>query len=110
MIELLFSYGTLQQQKVQLELFGRILKGSKDVLNGYTVDLIEIHDEDFLSTGENNQQKIAIPTGNENDRIEGIAFEVTPEELLLADQYEPPEYRRIKVVLESQTSSWLYAK
>jgi hypothetical protein len=28
MKEYLFSYGTLQKEKVQLDLFGRILKGS----------------------------------------------------------------------------------
>ncbi len=32
MPELLFSYGTLQLEKVRLETFGRILKGSPDVL------------------------------------------------------------------------------
>jgi hypothetical protein len=110
MMEQLFSYGTLQQQKVQLELFGRVLKGSRDVLNGYAVNMIEIRDEDFLSNAETNQQKIAIHTGNQNDKIEGTVFEVTYEELLLADQYEPVEYRRIEIVLESQTSAWLYAK
>jgi len=34
MQELLFSYGTLQKEKVQMELFGRLLTGSNDVLEG----------------------------------------------------------------------------
>lgn len=32
MTELLFSYGTLQLEKVQLESFGRVLKGTKDAM------------------------------------------------------------------------------
>lgn len=34
MNEYLFSYGTLQLEKVQIESFGKILKGPKDTLQG----------------------------------------------------------------------------
>lgn len=37
-MENLFSYGTLQKEKVQLETFGRKLDGNKDTLIGYEVD------------------------------------------------------------------------
>ena len=47
-MEYLFSYGTLQQKNVQLENFGRILKGSKDVLQKYIVKELEIADEHVL--------------------------------------------------------------
>ena len=40
----LFSYGTLQTQRVQLETFGRILQGEKDCLPGYDVSMLEITD------------------------------------------------------------------
>ncbi|MDE4940393.1 gamma-glutamylcyclotransferase, partial [Francisella tularensis subsp. holarctica] len=33
-MELLFSYGTLQQEEVQLTVFGRKLVGQKDSLKG----------------------------------------------------------------------------
>jgi len=33
-IHLLFSYGTLQLEKVQLENYGRLLKGERDKLIG----------------------------------------------------------------------------
>lgn len=107
--EYLFSYGTLQKEKVQIELFGRTLEGSKDTLRGYKASPIEIKDEAFLSKGEQKNQLIAIISKDKNDSIEGTALEVTEEELLLGDKYEPNDYKRIKVVLESGKEAWIYA-
>ena len=45
MQENLFSYGTLQLQSVQLNIFGRILEGVPDVLTGYKITLVKIEDE-----------------------------------------------------------------
>lgn len=45
---LLFSYGTLQLEQVQLETFGRLLKGEKDILEGYKLTMIEIMDAEVL--------------------------------------------------------------
>jgi gamma-glutamylcyclotransferase (GGCT)/AIG2-like uncharacterized protein YtfP len=108
MNELLFSYGTLQKTTVQLQLFGRVLKGSADTLQGYTVSTIEIKDEKFLSAGEDAYQQTLVPSNNSNDRIEGIVFEITEEELLLSDQYEPSNYKRHKVKLQSGKQAWIY--
>jgi gamma-glutamylcyclotransferase (GGCT)/AIG2-like uncharacterized protein YtfP len=108
MKELLFSYGTLQKEKVQMELFGRLLQGTKDVLEVYKISFIEIKDEAFLSKGEDKQQRTLIPSNNKADRIEGSVFEISEEELLLADKYEPANYKRIKVMLRSGKQAWIY--
>ena len=109
MKEYLFSYGTLQKDKTQLDLFGRLLKGSKDVLKGYKILPIEIRDEVFLSKGEDRLQKIAVATKNTGDSIGGTVFEVTADDLLFADKYEPADYLRVKVKLESGIDAWVYA-
>jgi hypothetical protein len=44
MKEYLFSYGTLQKEKVQSDLFGRLLTGTKDILRGYKTSSIKITD------------------------------------------------------------------
>jgi gamma-glutamylcyclotransferase (GGCT)/AIG2-like uncharacterized protein YtfP len=108
MNEYLFSYGTLQKEKVQIDLFGRILQGSGDTLRGYSVSVIEIKDESFLSKGEEKFQQTAIISKNKKDSIKGTVFEITGEELFLADKYEPDNYKRIKVVLESGKEAWIY--
>jgi gamma-glutamylcyclotransferase (GGCT)/AIG2-like uncharacterized protein YtfP len=104
----LFSYGTLQKEKVQLKLFGRIFHGSPDTLNGYKISEIEIKDETFLSKGEEKLQLTAIVSKDRNDQIKGTVFEITEQELLLADQYEPANYKRIKIVLASGKEAWIY--
>lgn len=107
MKECLFSYGTLQKEKVQQEVFGRILAGSADVLRGYKVSAIEITDQAFLSKGEARFQKTLIQS-NDNDTVDGMALEITSEELLIADKYEPANYKRIKAVLASGRKAWIY--
>ncbi|MDP4261172.1 MAG: gamma-glutamylcyclotransferase family protein [Bacteroidota bacterium] len=109
MKEYLFSYGTLQKEKVQIKLFGRILQGAKDTLGGYKVSPIEIKDESFLSKGEQKNQLIAIISKDKNDCIKGTVLEITGEELSLADKYEPVDYKRVKVILESGKEAWIYA-
>lgn len=109
MKEHLFSYGTLQKDKVQLELFGRLLNGTKDILRGYKLSPIEIRDETFLSKGEQKSQLTLAPSYEKNDRIEGTVLELSEEELLLADNYEPDNYQRVNVKLESGKNAWVYA-
>ncbi len=108
MKELFFSYGTLQKEKVQIELFGRLLHGTKDVLEGYKISFIEIKDEAFISKGENKHQRTLVPSNNNIDKIEGIVFEISKEELHLADKYEPNNYKRIKVELRSGKQAWIF--
>ena len=108
MKEQLFSYGTLQKEEVQMNLFGRILHGEADNLSGYKVCTIEIRDESFLSKGEGKYQQTLVISKDKNDLIKGTVFEITGEELLLADKYEPENYARISVVLESGKEAWIY--
>lgn len=109
MKENLFSYGTLQKSEVQLELFGRLLTGAKDILKGYKLSSIEIKDESFLAKGERKFQLTLILSKDNADIIEGTVFEISEEELLSADKYEPDNYKRVKVALESGKKAWIYA-
>ena len=108
MYENLFSYGTLQKQSIQLKLFGRVLNGTEDILRGYKLSSIEIKDESFLSKGEENIQLTVIPSLDKNDHIEGTVLEISEDELLLADNYEPDNYKRFEVELESGRKTWIY--
>ncbi len=108
MSEYLFSYGTLQKAGVQLRLFGRRLNGTSDVLTGYSTSKVEITDEAFLAKGEKSVQLTAIRS--HGDKVDGIVFEVSPEELAHADTYEPAEYSRIEVTLASERRAWIYLK
>jgi gamma-glutamylcyclotransferase (GGCT)/AIG2-like uncharacterized protein YtfP len=81
-MELLFSYGTLQQDGVQQAQFGRKLEGRADALPGWRTD----------------------------DSVAGMVFEITAEELAAADAYEVADYKRIAAPLASGVTAWVYVK
>lgn len=108
MKHLLFSYGTLQLEKVQQESFGRKLKGTKDTLQGYKLEDLEIKDPDVLAKSEQRFHPIAIPTGKPKDTIEGTLFEITDEELTQADKYEVSDYKRVLETFQSGKEGWVY--
>lgn len=91
-----------------MDLFGHVLQGSPDILRGYKTVQIEIKDELFLAKGENPVQLTSVHTKDNNDFIEGTVFEITMEELIEADKYEPAGYERIQVTLESGKQAWFY--
>ena len=98
----LFSYGTLQLKKVQIETFGRKLNGIRDCLRGYkTKDLI-INDKNIVESSGLDVHPIIFYTGNKIDCVNGILFCVSNEELNKADSYEVNEYKRVKVKFESK--------
>lgn len=106
-IERLFSYGTLQQESVQLANFGRRLKGSADVLTGWRLSTVQITDPEVLAESGLSVHKILVP-GKPSDEIDGVVFEITLEELAAADGYETDAYKRVKVKLRSGTEAWVY--
>jgi hypothetical protein len=108
MAEYLFSYGTFQEEEVQLKRFGRQLNGSRDILEDYRLSRIEILDESFLAKGEERSYMTLVPTGICGDFVEGTVFEVSEAELLLADAHEPNSFVRMKIVLRSGKIAWTY--
>lgn len=105
--EKLFSYGTLQQESVQLANFGRWLTGHADVLSGWRITAIEIKDPTVIGLSGLTVHKILVP-GAPGDEVDGVVFEITPAELAAADGYETDAYKRVKVRLRSGTEAWVY--
>ena len=104
----LFSYGTLQQEEVQLATFGRRLEGRADALPGYATSLFEITDRDVIATSGKVHHLMAKPTGNSADEVQGVAFRITTAELAAADTYEVSAYKRIAVRLKSGLEAFVY--
>jgi hypothetical protein len=104
----LFSYGTLQQDGVQLSTFGRKLVGKPDALSGFKQTLVEIKDPHVLETSGKTHHPIVAFTGNKGDQVSGTVFEITDQELADADKYEVADYKRIGVTLASGIQAWVY--
>ena len=49
-------------------------------------------------------------TGNLNDKVEGMLFEISETEILNADEYEVDDYKRIEVEFQSGKKGFIYIK
>lgn len=106
---LLFSYGTLQQEAVQMSTFGRLLQGQPDELVGFEQSLLDIEDPEFVATSGKAHHAIVKFNGSDDSRVRGTVFELSDSELTSADQYEPAGYKRISATLASGKQAWVYA-
>jgi hypothetical protein len=105
---LLFSYGTLRLEDVQIGTFGRKLKGKPDTLPGFALSTVLIRNADVIELSGAETHLIAKPTGDRADRIDGTVFEITEDELARADSYETDDYVREEVVLASGRRAFVY--
>ncbi len=106
---LLFSYGTLQQEAVQLSIFGRLLSGLPDELVGFEQALFEIDDPEFVEPSGKARHAIVKFNGRNDSRVSGTVLEISESELTKADEYEPAGYKRISTKLASGKLAWVYA-
>lgn len=65
----LLSYGTLQQEDVQLATFGRRLEGRANALPGYATSLLEIKDAEVEKTSGKTHHLIAQPSSRAGDEV-----------------------------------------
>lgn len=106
----LFSYGTLQDEKVQLATFGRKLKGKHDSMVGYKLSTLKITNPEVIKISGKDIHHVIEYTGNTKDEVNGMVFEVTADELSGSDKYEIADYERIEVDLKSGIKSYVYIK
>lgn len=106
---LLFSYGTLQQEEVQVSTFGRKLKGEKDLLTGYEPSLVKIDDPKVAERLKKTHHDNVRNTGDDWSSVQGTVFEVSDDELAKADAFESQyNYHRVHVPLASGKEAWVY--
>ena len=93
---LVFSYGTLQKDDVQLATFGRLLRGHKDELTGFEPSRAGAHANVTYN-------------GLQSSRVSGTVFEITDAELAAADEYERRDnYVRVPATFVSGKEGWVY--
>jgi len=107
-MHLLFSYGTLQQEQVQISTFGRTLYGRPDGIIGYIVTALKITDPKVIHMSGFTTHPMVRATGNVRHRVPGTVFEITDQELAQADAYEVDDYERVQAPLESGGRAWVY--
>ncbi len=93
---LIFSYGTLQDPKVQMAVYKRLLIGEKAVLPHYTLATKKIY----------GQYPVVTPQISET--ITGVIYQINDAELALTDAYEGPNYQRRLLPLANGRKAWVY--
>jgi hypothetical protein len=104
----LFSYGTLQLEAVQRQVFGRLLAGQADAMLGWALTPLAITDPAVIAASGLAIHTIARRTGDPGDRVEGVVYAITAAELAAADRYEVDAYGRIEVELASGRKAFVY--
>lgn len=106
---LLFSYGMLQQESVQLSTFGRRLNGQRDELLRFEPALVRIEDPQVVAAlGKTHHANVRF-NGNDDSQVPGMVCEITDAELASVDEYETAFfYKRVAARLASGRQVWLY--
>lgn len=106
---LLFSYGTLQLDDIQLSTFGRLLAGQTDELVGFELTLVNIEDSKLAARLGKTHHDNVTATGNAASRVAGTVLEITDTELKSCDGYEARfAYERMVAELASGKETWVY--
>ena len=84
----LFSYGTLREQNVQQAIFGRLVVGADDALVGYKLKPATVTHERATAISGRAEHTTVLSTGQNDDQVAGIVFDLTEDELRRADSYE----------------------
>ena len=103
-MEKLFAYGSLQNEDIQKDLFGRILEGTAETLIGYVVKEIQIEEEFGMV-----HYPIITETHKLEDTINGMVYIISTKELHQSDLYEGLHYKRVEVHLQSNQKAWAYS-
>jgi gamma-glutamylcyclotransferase (GGCT)/AIG2-like uncharacterized protein YtfP len=84
------------------------LTGFSDCLSGYVASKIKIMDEHVIKLSGTDLHPALIYTGNDDDKVSGVVYQVTKIELVKADEYEVDDYKRVRVILSSGRNAWVY--
>lgn len=104
----LFSYGTLQDEAVQLSCYGRVLPGVPDAVSGYLRSTLSV--DDTAGPGSRRCYPVVDASGGDADKVLGVVFRITEPELASTDAYEGAEYRRVMARLDSGLDAWVYVR
>jgi gamma-glutamylcyclotransferase (GGCT)/AIG2-like uncharacterized protein YtfP len=108
--EKLFSYGSLRDEGVQRAIFGRRLDGAPDAVIGYRLTSVKITEQKSIKISGKEVHQIIEPAKHGADQVEGMVFDITGNELVLADQYEDAAYKRVQATLRSGSKAWVYVR
>jgi gamma-glutamylcyclotransferase (GGCT)/AIG2-like uncharacterized protein YtfP len=108
-VPLIFSYGSLQEEAVQLSVYGRVLRGEPDELLHCRSERIAVPQWHKAATAGVTHYANVVFVHESDDRVAGTLLELTDAELADSDRYEQEaDYARILATLASGRRAWVY--
>jgi gamma-glutamylcyclotransferase (GGCT)/AIG2-like uncharacterized protein YtfP len=108
-VPLIFSYGSLQEQAVQLSVYGRVLRAEPDELLNCVREQIAVPPRHKAAAAGVTHYANVVFTPGSGSRVAGKVLELTETELALTDGYEQDaEYVRVIARLASGRRAWVY--
>jgi len=108
-VPLIFSYGSLQQEAVQLSNYSRVVRGDPDELIGWVRSEIAVPKWHKAAAAAISHYANVERSPESGRRVAGTVFELTDAELAATDTYElDAEYGRVLAELASGRSAWVY--
>ena len=106
---LIFSYGSLQEEAVQLSIYGRALRGEPDELLDCVCTQIKVPKwHKAAANGVTHYANVSFTPGS-GSRVAGTVLELSDSELAASDGYErDAEYVRVMTTLASGRRAWVY--
>ena len=98
---LLFSYGTLRSTDEQMQHYGRKLKGKEAVLSGYKLNGTGLNEK-------TTRDPVAVKSGILLEKIEGIVYEITGNELTKTDKHKVSNCKRVIATTDLGIDVWVY--
>ena len=106
---LIFSYGSLRDERVQRSTFGRTLAGWEDHVVGFELSSVTIDEPDAVAMSGRTQHANLVAADRTASRVAGMVFEITDAELASVDSYERVfHYERIEAALATGGHAWVY--
>lgn len=94
---------------MQLSTFGRLLHGQRDALLNAVLSLVKIDDPVLVATLGKTHHNNVLLNGHDSDRVHGMVFEISDDELVKVDGYEAPfAYARVLASVASGAEVWVY--
>lgn len=104
---LLFSYGPLNSNELQLKHYGRAFLGREDILSGYLFNNTEINGAHLIANPTTKLQ-MARKSSEKNSKIKGMVYEITGEELVKTDRLLAFNAKRVMVTTDLGSEVWVY--
>ena len=72
------------------------------------ISTIKILDERVIKLSGTDSHLALVLSGNHEDKVKGMVYEINRSELDTTDDYEVDDYKRIEATLDSGNNAWVY--